>query len=414
MSELITLKCDPYQASECSLKLYKEIKEGNWVKLHNHMEGNAMVLPHSHPCEQGPGIVIASSGSTGDRHYCFQPCTNLNQSAFATGEWLKAEGINPNKCKIFNPLPLNHVSGLMPWWRSLHWEVEHEWISPHLMRNPSELASSLRRNYSDSKPLILSLVPTQLKRLVQNNNGIEWLKSFTVIWVGGAPLPKNLSQICIDQNIRLAPCYGATETMAMVTALSPKSFLKGQTGVGKPLMDVELRLGINKGLQIRTQRLAIEIWRDGKPVRLKNKNGWWNSGDSAEIISKNNEVSLHIKGRLDNAIHSGGETIFPSKLQKQLLNSAKSSKIPIEYILLTPVKHEEWGSRLIALISLDQDYSEKNVKKIFTQIKGLVRTWLPAEKPYAWYHCKDLRYNSVNKLDLDKWVLWSQTQEPIF
>ena len=35
---------------------------------------------------------------------------------------------------------------------------------------------------------LLSLVPTQLHRLLADPAGVDWLRGFAVIWVGGAPL----------------------------------------------------------------------------------------------------------------------------------------------------------------------------------------------------------------------------------
>ena len=415
MRKLIHIKCDPMSSSDTYKQLIRGIQSGNWVGLFHQVDNNKEAYIPSYLLPEGPGVVIASSGSTGGRHYCLQPCTHLDQSAFATGEWLKAEGIDPKQCRIYNPLPMNHVSGLMPWWRSRYWGAEYEWVSSSLIRNPYLLAKSEKINLRNNKHSILSLVPTQLKRLLQNPNGIRWLKSFTVIWIGGSPLPRNLAEISRDNGIRLSPCYGSTETMAMVTALSPKDFLQGETGVGRSLVDIELRVSqTNKGLQIRTSRLAIAIWVNGHLKTIKDKHGWWSSGDSAKIIKKKNKTTLTIKGRIDNAIHSGGETIFPDVLQEQLLKLAKNNQLPIDLILLAPIKDEEWGARIIALVRLDKkNYSQENTEEIFQQLKELVKTWVPSEIPRSWYNCHVLESNSLGKWNLDKWISWAKENDPI-
>ena len=92
------------------------------------------------------------------------------------------------------------------------------------------------------RPALLSLVPTQLGRLLADPSGIDWLQRFSVIWVGGAALPAVLADQARQVGIRLAPCYGATETAAMVAALPPERFLQGVASCGTPLMDVALRL----------------------------------------------------------------------------------------------------------------------------------------------------------------------------
>ena len=409
MNNIISIQCNYFDIVDCTKRLSNELNQGNWVHL-QHPTDKAIVIP-KHLIPKGSGIIVSSSGSTGERHHCFHPFINLNQSAFATGEWLKEQEINPAKCHIFNPLPLHHVSGLMPWWRSRYWGVKHQWISPEIMRNPSELKNSdLSKMLKDnSTSLLLSLVPTQLQRLMRDPAGICWLKSFDIIWIGGGSLSQKLAQVARDEKIRLAPCYGTTETMAMVTALTPKDFLQGEMNVGSPLKDTELRLGKHKVLQIRTSRLATSIWVNGQMKSLGNSHNWWQSGDSAEIL----EEKVKILGRIDNAINSGGETIFPDKLQEQLLDSAIKENIPIHSLYLISTEDEEWGHRLVALVKLNEDFPRRILLKIFKDLRNLVKTWLPAEKPSKWYLCQNLAPNAFGKWDQQKWILWVNTEKPI-
>ena len=81
--------------------------------------------------------------------------------------------------------------------------------------------------------LITSLVPTQLYRLLSTEKGIKWLKLFELIWVGGASISDKLIKISRKEKINLAPCYGSTETAAMVTSLKPDEFLKGKLVIKK-------------------------------------------------------------------------------------------------------------------------------------------------------------------------------------
>jgi O-succinylbenzoic acid--CoA ligase len=68
--------------------------------------------------------------------------------------------------------------------------------------------------------------------LINNPDGLRWLQSLDIIWIGGSMLPKDLADKARRKSIKLAPCYGTTETVAMVTCLSPKDFLKGSDSVG--------------------------------------------------------------------------------------------------------------------------------------------------------------------------------------
>ena len=105
--------------------------------------------------------------------------------------------------------------------------------------------------------MLLSLVPTQLRRLLADPYGRSWLGEMAVIWVGGAALPTDLADQSRDLGIRLAPCYGATETAAMVTAQAPLDFLDGTGGCGRPLDGVRLRLNQQGALAVHCDRLAV-------------------------------------------------------------------------------------------------------------------------------------------------------------
>ena len=97
------------------------------------------------------------------------------------------------------------------------------------------------------QPVLLSLVHTQLARLMGVPQARAWLRQVAVVWVGGAALPEALSAQARAAGIRLAPCYGATETAAMVSALPPGQFLAGVSGSGQPLADVRLRIDAPHG-----------------------------------------------------------------------------------------------------------------------------------------------------------------------
>ena len=120
----------------------------------------------------------------------------------------------------------------------------------------------------------------------------------------------------------------------MVTALAPIDFLDGKTGCGQPLVDVELDIHENGALKIRTPRLAISQWKNGEVQALRDKEGWWCSGDKAVLTNDGSRQQLKIIGRIDNAINCGGETIFPERLEAKFIAAAKNAKLPIEYILV--------------------------------------------------------------------------------
>ena len=129
--------------------------------------------------------------------------------------------------------------------RSQTWCCDFINISPNLIKKTPELLSFTIQSKKNKKHLITSLVPTQLQRLLAQKDGISWLKIFDLIWIGGASISGETAEKCIREKIKLAPCYGTTETAAMVTSLKPKEFLMGLKNVGEILPDTKVRINAN-------------------------------------------------------------------------------------------------------------------------------------------------------------------------
>ncbi len=344
----------------------------------------------------GPGVVVASGGSAGRRRWCLQPLAHLEASARATGGWLEGLGIDPGNCLHLNPLPLHHVSGLLPLVRCRLWGARHRRLDPAWLRDPGLLAGAVP--LPAGRAGLLSLVPTQLQRLLAAPAAAEWLKRLAVIWVGGAPLGDELAERARRAGLPLAPCYGATETAAMVTALPPTSFLAGERGCGDPLQDVELRIDPAGGaVQLRSDRLSPGWLERGRLCPLpRSEDGWWCSGDAGRL----GPGGLELVGRLDGAIHSGGETVFPEDLERRLLAEAAQRGLPLQALLLLAVPDPEWGERLEALV---RPAEGADAADLVARLKRIGAGWAAAERPRAWWICPDLAPTEMGKWQRGRW-----------
>ena len=374
-------------------RLGQGLATGQWVSLSP--EAEAAPIAQLPP---GPGVVVRSGGSSGGSSYCAQPSLHLDRSAAATAHWLTGIGLDPAATLLLNPLPLAHVSGLMPWWRARCWGAGHQQLAPGLMKTPTELLAFCRSMPAwGIKPVLLSLVPTQLARLLADPDGVAFLQQLELIWIGGAALPSPLADQARALRLPLAPCYGSTETAAMVAAMPPDRFLAGEPGCGDPLVDVELRLAADGALEVRTDRLALGRWSADQPDRfeqLKDADGWWRSGDRAAFTP-----GLQIMGRMDGAIHSGGETVFPEPLEQRLMAAAQAVSVPVSAVLLLGVDDSEWGQRLVALVgSADA--------AVLPRLMALTRSWSPAETPRRWVLCPALAPSVLGKWQRQRWRNW--------
>ena len=410
MTKLAIVKCDPQKKIECTNEILKNFEKHNWVYLAPPKDQTKISKSSTLPT--GEGLIISSGGSIGGASLCFQSINNLTNSALSTGKWLKDQGINPKECIILNSLPLHHVSGFMPWWRHHTWKTQHHWISHSMMHEPIKLekfSKALTNKYR--RPLITSLVPTQLLSLINNHYGLKWLQSLSMIWVGGASIPIDLAKRARREAINLAPCYGATETVAMVTCLSPKDFLKGSNSVGFPLKDVEIEINNRNLLRIKTNRIAISKWQNNKLEAITDSQGWWEAGDFAQYVTLNNKKALQILGRKDAAINSGGETIFPEDIGMKLTKIISKNQIPIKYIFILGVSDKKWGERLVALIRFKE--KDINRQQIISLLTHLIKDWQPSQKPLKWYDCPKLSRNINEKWEVNKWQNWVDLNTPI-
>ena len=410
MTKLAVVKCVPQKKVECSKEILKNFEKHHWVYLAPPKDQTKISISSTLPT--GEGIIIASGGSIGGPNLCFQSINNLTNSALTTGSWLRRQGLNPQECIILNSLPLHHVSGFMPWWRHHIWGAQHHWIPHSMMHEPIQLEEfSSKLTYKYRRPLITSLVPTQLLSLIDNSYGLRWLQSLAIIWVGGASIPLDLADKAREKSLNLAPCYGATETAAMVTCLSPKDFLNGSNSVGFPLEDVQIEIKERNLLKIKTNRIAIGKWQKNKLESITNSNGWWEAGDLAQYITLNNTKALQILGRRDSAINSGGETIFPEDIEMKLMKIISKNQIPIKDIFVLGVSDKKWGQRLVALTK----FKEKGINRhpIISLLTDLIKDWQPSQKPLNWYDCPKLSRNINQKWEVKKWQDWIALNRPI-
>ena len=332
----------------------------------------------------GPAIILNSSGSSGKPRKCIHSLENLNSSAKVSGIWLEKQGFILQNCLIFNTLPLNHISGLMPLFRSKIWSCDNINISPKLIKKTKELLVFTNEIKKENQHLITSLVPTQLKRLLSEKDGINWLKIFDLIWIGGASISIETSRKCRLEKINLAPCYGSTETAAMVTSLKPKEFLEGIDNVGEILCDINLRISKKGLIQIKSERIGIELLETSKTKNFKDKNGWWESSDLGEIQELNDSSYLKFIRRIDNAFNSGGEIVFPEVIKLRLSKFISNEKIPIENFMISNIPNKEWGNKIEIIIDFKKQTSKTDIEYSLKLLKNFSKNWPKHERPEAW------------------------------
>jgi len=375
-------------------KILEKIRENKIIYVKNKFYEDEDVLDSI--TENGPAIILNSSGSSGKPRQCFHHLNNLKLSATTSGQWLIEQGFELQNCLIFNTLPLNHISGLMPIIRSQTWGCDCINISPNLIKKTQELLLFTIKFKKNKQHLITSLVPTQLQRLLAQKDGISWLKIFDLIWVGGASISDETAEQCIKEKIKLAPCYGSTETAAMVTSLKPKEFLMGFKNVGEILPDTKIRINAQGLIEIKSARIGIEIKDSSKTENFKNKNGWWQTGDLGEINQINSSLYLKFLGRSDNAFNSGGEIVFPEVIKSRLNDFIMKENIPINKFNISKIPDKLWGNKIKIIIEYKEYTNHENIENTLNLLKKFSQSWPKHEKPEKWIVKKNTSAEKIN------------------
>jgi fatty-acyl-CoA synthase len=147
--------------------------------------------------------------------------------------------------------------------------------------------------------------------------------------------------------------YGSTEA-GPVSVLRPCDVLRRPESVGRPYIDVDVRLVGEDGqdvaagavgeIAVRSEFTMQAYWRNPEESDRTKRNGWVHTGDLGVF---DDEGFLSIVGRRKEVIRSGGESIFPVEIERVLVQHAQIREASV---LGIPDPH--WGEAVVAAIVL--------------------------------------------------------------
>ena len=179
---------------------------------------------------QLPSIMIPTGGSSGKIRFAIHTWETLTASVQGFQQYFELEKINS-----FCVLPLYHVSGFMQFMRSF--------TTGGKLAIASFKALETGEKYDiEPEKFFISLVPTQLQRLLKNPDTANWLSRFRAVLLGGAPAWPELLATARNHQIKLAPTYGMTETASQIATLKPEDFLAGNNTSGQALPHAKITI----------------------------------------------------------------------------------------------------------------------------------------------------------------------------
>jgi O-succinylbenzoic acid--CoA ligase len=224
-------------------------------------------------------------------------------------------------------LPAHHVSGLMARVRCASSGGEHlAWDWKRLESGETPVVTG--------GPWVISLVPTQLQRLLGSRRTIAWLREFEVIFIGGGPVWPELAEAAASAQLRVSLSYGMTETAAMVAALRPDEFLAGARSCGAALPHASVNVNGGGAVRIAGESVFRGYWPEMRAVREF----------ATEDLGRIDEHGhLHVLGRRDAMIITGGKKVSPAEVEAALRASGEFADVAV-----IGVPDTEWGEAVVA------------------------------------------------------------------
>ena len=273
----------------------------------------ARALPNGRRVDEGIGVCISTSGTGGAPKLVELSRAALEFAVHASIGLLGGEADDPWLCC----LPVAHIGGLLVVLRGAILGAPVK-IVPRF--DPAAFGATARRPFT-------AMVPTMLHRLL--GAGFD-LTRFRAILVGGAAASETDIERARSGG-RLVTTYGLTETCG------------GFVYEGMPFEGTSVRFGPDAEIQVAGPHVMERYRSDAHATdRAFTVDGWLRTGDAGE---RDEQGTFRVCGRLDEAILSGGEKIWPQEVEAVLRNHPQVADVAV-----AGQPDEEWGALVVAYV----------------------------------------------------------------
>ena len=327
-----------------------------------------------------PGLMIPTGGSSGNIKFAWHTSETLTRAASGMSRFFFGRAMRKGDFSYRCELPLWHISGWMQVMRAFL--SDSVWMHE---QSPEEVAKS------DEGTWWLSLVPTQLARLLESGK-LRDVREADFAVIGGGACPEHLLREAIRNKLTLWVTYGMTETAAMIAgkciqteadlelgadvfphcslSLRPVSGLSGEEDIGEVCIKAE----------------SMCIGYNGERFQ-KDEDSWvFTTGDLGYF---DGAKRLHLKGRLDTLLNTGGEKVFPFEVQRVICEYPGISDCRV-----FGIDDAEWGCKIACVFTVAGDRLIP-----VEELKAFLGSRLSAYKvPKIWRQVDSIPYDGKGKI----------------
>lgn len=314
-----------------------------------------VVAPHA-PADLPDGLAVAvgTSGSTGRPKRALLTAAALEASATAThhvlggsGAWLLA-------------MPAHHIAGLQVLVRALVAGTTPAVVDSRDGFTAHEFAVAARQvtTTSAAPRRYTAIVPTQLARLLDDQAGLDALRTFDAVLVGGAATPVAMADHARAAGVPLVLTYGMSETAG------------GCVYDGTPLPTTRVYIDNDRHVVLGGETVSHGYLGDPDLTAdafLTDADGtrWFRSGDLGHF---DDDERLVIDGRADDVINTGGLKVTPG-----VVEDAIARHLPeVLDVVVVGLPDLEWGEIVCAGVTLLDPTTRLTEQDLRSRLRGIL------------------------------------------
>jgi len=296
--------------------------------------------PRARQAPAGTAVVIATSGSTGEPKLVALSGAALRASARATEDRLGGPG------RWLLALPAEHVAGIQVIVRALLAGAPPVVMDLRTGFRPDAFVTATAalgpgRRYT-------SLVPTQLRRILDAEGAVAALRSYAAVLVGGAALDPATRERALAAGVRVVTTYGMSETAGgcvydgvPLDGVTVDLDEDGRILLGGPTLASGYLRADGDGARARGGGAGSGAAGGGTGVGSAFAGGRFRTGD----LGRWRHGRLEVLGRADDVIVTGGEKVAPAAVERVL-----AAQPGVRAACVVGVPDAEWGQVVAAAV----------------------------------------------------------------
>lgn len=293
-----------------------------------------------------PFTMMFTSGTTGRPKAVVHTYGNHWWNAISSALNLGLE----DKDKWLLTLPIFHIGGFSVLVKSVIYGMTVYLVEKYKLEQ-------IKHAFEKENVTMASIVTVMLKDLLKVYTQKDFPKNIRCLLLGGGAVPESLLKKVEKQNLPLFQSYGMTETTSQIATINGNDYKEKIGSSGKPLFPAEIKIENNArdGVgEIYVKGPTVFSGYYGRERTEDFQDGWFKTGDLGYI---DKEGFLYVVDRRKDLIISGGENIYPSEIEHEILSIAG-----VKEVAVVGKTDERWGQVPIAYVVKSQDLEIETIQ----------------------------------------------------